>query len=182
MTIPTKRIPSGWWSLLFFCMLQFALSVQSTHGHEQKTALTDILFNYRTGNLEIAHRLSLHDAEHTLYKATGLDEDLTQSSKAREALAQYVAGNFHLSSKSKPKLKLCLVGQEIDRGFLWVYQETPIPTSSFSVFTIENKILHNVVKGQVNTLNIRNQGKVTSFVFKANTGKLRYALPADSQK
>ena len=177
--IRTKRIPSGWLSLLFLCGLQFALSVQSTHGHEQKTALTDILFNYRTGNLEIAHRLSLHDAEHTLYKATGMDEDLTQSSKAREALAQYVAQNFHLSSKIKSKWKLCLIGQEIDRGFLWVYQETPIPISSFS---IENKILHNVVKGQVNTLNIRNKGKVTSFVFKANTGKLRYVLPADSQK
>ena len=157
-------------AFLLVCGLQV-----SALAHEQKTALTDILFNYRTGNLEIAHRLSLHDAEHTLYKATGLDEDLTQSSKAREAFAKYVAERFHLSSKGNNKWKLSMVGQEIDRGFLWVYQEIPIPTS-ISTFSIENKILHNVVKGQVNTLNVRNKGKVTTLVFEADAGKLRYAL------
>jgi hypothetical protein len=170
MTMRTK----GLLALFLVCGLQF-----SALAHEQKTALTDILFNYRTGNLEIAHRLSLHDAEHTLYKATGLDEDLTQSAKAREAFAKYVAERFHLSSKGSKKWKLTMVGQEIDRGFLWVYQEIPIPTS-ISTFSIENKILHNVVKGQVNTLNVRNKGKVTTFVFEADTGTLRYSLPPNT--
>ena len=162
--------------LLFSYLLLLAIPAQPAHAHEQKTALTDILFNYRTGNLEIAHRLSTHDAEHTLYKVTGLDAELSRSTQALEAFAKYVEGRFLLGSEDKPKWKLEMVGQELERGFLWIYQETAIPTSAS--FFIENKILHNIIKGQVNTVNIRNRGKVSTFAFEANTGKVRYTAPA----
>lgn len=148
--------------------------------HQQKVALTDILFNERTGNLEIAHRISLHDAEHTLHKVSKSTEDLTKSAKARKAFAKYVAGRFELTLDNKAKIKLTLVGQEIERGNLWVYQEIKIPESAS--FSIRNAILHDVIKGQVNTVNVRKGTKVTTFEFKANSGRKRYAGPDGAEE
>ena len=76
-------------------------------------------------------------------------------------------------------MKLTLVGQERERGYLWVYQEAKIPTRFQSGFSIENKILHDVVKGQVNTVNVRFRSQVTTFVFKENTGRRRYRGPSE---
>ena len=151
--------------LSFFVALPLA-------AHQQKVALTDILFNERTGNLEIAHRISLHDAEHTLRKVSKSREDLTKSEKAREAFAKYVAGHFELTRENKTKLKLTLVGQEIERGYLWVYQETKIPEPAS--FSIRNSVLQDVIKDQVNTVNVRRGSKVTTFEFRANSGRKRY--------
>jgi len=150
--------------------------------HEQKDALTDVLYNERTGNLEIAHRLSLHDAEHTVQKTTGLRADLTQSQEAREAFAQYVASHFSLTRGNKSVLDLDLVGQEIDGGYLWVYQETKIPAPTNSPFEIQNTILLDIVKDQTNTVNVRFRKKVSTFVFRSGSGKKLYLGPSTSNK
>ncbi len=146
--------------------------------HEQKTALTDVLINERTGNLEVAHRFIIHDAEHALYQATKLENvDLAQSPAAQAAFANYAAKRFALILPDGKSLKLSLIGQERERGYLWVYQEAKIPTDLEAGFTIENHILQDAVKGQVNTVNIRTRSQVTTLVFKENTGRKRYPGP-----
>jgi hypothetical protein len=147
--------------------------------HKQKVALTDILYNERTGNLEIAHRISLHDAEHALHEVTESKDDLTKSPTAQAAFAKYVVQRFELTFKDKTKLKLTLVGQEIERGYLWVYQETKIPKPATASFFIANTILQDVIKDQVNTVNIRSGSQVTSLTFKVKSGRKHYAGPAD---
>jgi len=158
--------------LAFFLLISFFAAAMA-NAHEQKIALTDILFNHRTGNLEIAHRISLHDAEHTLHKVSESKEDLTKSKKAREDFAKYVARRFELTLDDNKKLKLTLVGQEIERGYLWVYQETEIPEPAS--FSISNTILQDVVTGQVNTVNVRRDSKVATFEFKTKDGRKRYS-------
>ena len=71
-----------------------------------------------------------------------------------------------------------MVGQEVERGYLWVYQETKIPKPVSSSFSIENTILQDEVKGQINTVNIRFRSQVATLVFKAQAGRKRYAGPA----
>ena len=147
--------------------------------HQQKVALTDILYNERTGNLEIAHRISLHDAEHALHELTESRADLTKSPEAQAAFAKYVAQRFELTSKDKTNLKLTLVGQEIERGYLWIYQETKIPKPTDPSFFITNTFLQEIIKGQVNTVNIRKGAQVATLTFKAKSGRQHYAGPND---
>lgn len=162
----------------FACLLALLLATPS-FAHEEKTALTDIFYNERTGNLEIAHRFSVHDAEHALKKATDSRADLARSSQAQAEFSKYVAKRFGLFFKDRKKLKLTLVGQELERGYLWVYQETRIPKPVGASFLIENSILQDEVQGQVNTVNVRYRSKVSTFEFKAGTGKQRYEGPVD---
>lgn len=162
--------------------LLFALLVATSLGphaiaHEQKAALTDIFYNERTGNLEIAHRFSLHDAEHTLHKVTNSKADLVQSPEAQAAFAKYVAEHFSLWATETETIKLTMVGQEVERGYLWVYQETKIPKPNRASFSIENTILQDAVKGQINTVNVRFRSKVATFVFEAGAGRKLYAGP-----
>ena len=164
-----------------FLLISF-LAVSMAGAHEQKVALTDILFNKRTGNLEIAHRISLHDAEHTLHKVSKSTKDLVKSAKAQAAFAKYVAGRFELTLDNKTNLKLTLVGQEIERGYFWVYQETKIPKPVDASFSIANTFLQDVVKGQVNTVNVRNGSKVSTFEFKAKSGRKRYVGSEQKKK
>ena len=131
----------------------------------------------RSGNLEVAHRFIVHDAEHTLRKATGRKAGLVESREAQAAFANYVAERFALRRDDQRPLELTLVGQEIEGGYLWVYQETPLPKPPDTGFTIENRILQDVVKGQVNRVNVRYRSQVETFVFEENTGKQRYAGP-----
>lgn len=155
-----------------------ALLASLSMAHEQKTALTDILINERTGNLEIAHRFIIHDAEHSLYKVTKQKHvDLARSPEAQAAFAKYVAKRFALIFPGGKPLALTLVGQERERGYLWVYQEAKIPAGVKAGFSIENKILHGAVKGQVNTVNVRFRSQVKSFVFRENSGRKRYLGP-----
>tara|TARA_R110002096_G_scaffold74283_3_gene176103 strand:+ start:278 stop:781 length:504 start_codon:yes stop_codon:yes gene_type:complete len=142
--------------------------------HEEKTALTDIFYNERSGNLEIAHRFSVHDAELALKKATDSNADLARSSRAQAEFAKYVAKRFGLFFKDGKKHRLTLVGQELEGGYLWVYQETKIPNPLGASFLIENSILQDEVQGQVNTVNVRYRSEVSTFEFKADSEKQRY--------
>ena len=47
--------------LLVLCCLSLQLSA-----HEMKSAITKVLFNQRTGNIEVMHRFYVHDAEHAV--------------------------------------------------------------------------------------------------------------------
>ena len=159
-------------------LLTFLFATSVSVAHEQKTALTDIFFNERTGNLEVAHRFSLHDAEHVAQKATGQKDDLTKSEGARKAFAEYAADHFELTNRADKVIELALVGEEIEGGYLWVYQEAPIPDLPFF---IKNTILLEVIKGQVNTVNIRKGKNVSTAVFRLGSGKTSYP-EADAAK
>ncbi len=165
-------------TFLFIGLLATSLSL----AHEQKTALTDIFYNERTGNLEIAHRFSLHDAEHTLNKVTDVKADLALSSEGRAAFAKYVAERFGIMLSDKESLPLALVGQELEGGYLWVYQEAKIPKPIGASFSIKNTILQEVIKGQVNTVNVRYRSQVATFVFEAGTGWKSYQGPAKTKR
>lgn len=165
-------------ALLIVPVITFLMTALS-FAHKQKVAITDILYNERTGNLEIAHRISLHDAEHALQEVTESRADLTKSPEAQAAFAKYVAQRFELTTKDQTKLKLTLVGQEIERGYLWIYQETPIPKPTDPSFFITNTFLQDVIKGQVNTVNIRRGPTVATLTFKAKSGRQHFAGPKD---
>ncbi len=132
--------------------------------HQQKVALTEILFNSRTGNIEVAHRFIMHDAEHAARQELGIDGDLYGSLESRTAFAEYVAARFSIATPEGAALPLSLLGTEIKDGYLWVYQETPAP-EALDALAVRCDALRDVWPDQVNRVNVKRSGEVRTLIF-----------------
>lgn len=136
--------------------------------HQQQAALTRVLFNPRSGNMEVMHRFLVHDAEHAVRQLLDPKADLIASAEAREQFAAYVLERFTLLGSEGNPLALQYVGQEIDGIFLWVYQEMPIPAALPSLSVIHN-VLRDLWPEQNNLVNIERDGRVQTLNFNGNT-------------
>lgn len=132
--------------------------------HQQQAALTRVLFNPRSGNVEVMHRFLVHDAEHAVRQLLDPEADLIASAEAREQFATYVRERFILLGSEGNTLPLQYVGQEIDGIFLWVYQEMPIPQALPSLSVIHNA-LRDLWPEQNNLVNIERNGQVQTLNF-----------------
>ncbi len=133
--------------------------------HQQKMAITTIAHNPRTGMIEIAHQVPVHDAEHALRIEGSNNPDIIGSDASREAFAAYVARRFLLivnDAITSPDY----IGSEITGGSLWVYQEAPAPTGDIAV-RINSQILTDVWARQVNRVNVGSGTDVATFIFRA---------------
>ncbi|MEO0613481.1 MAG: DUF6702 family protein [Pseudomonadota bacterium] len=127
-------------------------SLPVAHAHEQKVAITEILFNANSGNVEIAHRLYLHDAEHAVQDQWG-KADLMSDPEDLQNLALYTRGNFVLWLDGQ-QVTPTPVGVEVDGPYIWVYDELPIPENKIRTITIDNTILRDVWQSQANLVNV----------------------------
>jgi hypothetical protein len=140
------------------CCLSLQLSA-----HEMKSAITKVLFNQRTGNIEVMHRFYVHDAEHAVKKLLDKSADLIAKQSTRDSFALYVSSHFQLKSDGQD-LKLSLVGNELDGRFFWVYQEVAIP-QQLTQLDVRHDSLQTLWKEQVNVINIEGRGKVKTLKF-----------------
>lgn len=152
-----------------------ALTGGGVSAHQQKAALTEIVFNSRTGNIEVAHRFVMHDAEHAVRVELGIGGDLYASSKTRSAFAAYVAERFELSGPDGAALPLTVLGAEISGGYLWVYQETPAP-EHLDALSVRHDALRDVWSDQVNRVNVKYGGKVKTLIFTGGVNSLEAML------
>ncbi len=136
--------------------------------HQQKEAITEILFNTRSGNLEVMHRYLLHDAEHAVRVLLDAEADIVASETSREQFAHYAIERFALLDDDGDTLKLHYVGQEVDGVFLWVYQEMPLPAALSQLGVVDN-VLRELWPEQHNLVNIERQGKIQSLSFSGDT-------------
>jgi hypothetical protein len=140
--------------------------------HQQKIAITTVSLNPRTGMIEIAHQVPLHDAEHALTAQGIKTPDIIGSQASREAFAAYVTRRFLLEvdgTRAEP----AYVGSEIDGGSLWVYQEVPAPASvpgkAGAILRFNSQILTDVWARQENRVNIGGGTAPETFIFHADT-------------
>jgi hypothetical protein len=140
------------------------LAASSVYAHQQKTAISTVLFNPRSNNIEIMHRFDIHDAEHAVKEIFGKGADILDSSETQQQFSDYVSQRFYLfNSKNKP-MPLKLVGFEKDGKFFWVYQETEQPTELTNMI-IRNDALRDIWPLQVNTINVEGKGKLQTLTF-----------------
>ena len=143
-------------------------------GHQQKIAISTIALNPRTGTIEIAHQVPVHDAEHALRAQGVKGADIIGSAKSREAFARYVTRRFLLQVDGAP-VEPAYVGSEITGGSLWVYQEVPAPADpARAVLRFNSQVLTDVWARQENRVNIGGGTKVETFIFRSG------AVPADA--
>ncbi len=159
-------------------LMLLALSL-SGNAHQQKTAVTRVLFNANTGNIEVMHRFFVHDAEHAASQIFGERLTLMESAESRQLFASYVINRFSMEATfadgDSETLDLEYVGEEIDGQFMWVYQEIP-NVQEISAFTIVNLTLRDVWPDQSNLVNIERDGEVYSLTFDGGDEMLRVNL------
>lgn len=146
-----------------YALLLFMASAQAM-AHQQKTAITTVLFNPRTENIEIMHRFNLHDAEHAVKALFKKTADILDDEETQAAFAQYVANRFLLLNAKDQSLPLNLVGFEVEGKHFWVYQETAQPPM-LSGLKIRHDALRDVWPAQVNTINVEGNGDLQTLTF-----------------
>jgi hypothetical protein len=138
----------------------------SALAHQQKIAISTIALNPRSGTIEIAHQVPVHDAEHALLAQGAKNPDIIGSEASREAFARYVTRRFLLEvdgTVADP----AYVGSEITGGSLWVYQEVPGKAAGGAALRFNSQILTDVWARQENRVNIGGGTNVSTFIFKA---------------
>ena len=151
------------------------LTVAQAGAHQQKEAITRILFNPRTGNIEVMHRFLLHDAEHAVKKLRNEDADILGSPADRAYFSKYVHSHFAMSDQDGRDLLLNPVGFEIEGRFLWVYAETEVPEGVESL-TVSHSALLDLWPEQVNLVNVERDGVVRSATFTRGSWELTIEL------
>lgn len=149
---------AGLYALLFFMACGQAMA------HQQKIAITTVLFNPRTENIEIMHRFNLHDAEHAVKSLFKKTADILDDKETQTAFARYVANRFVLLNAQDDSLPLNLVGFEVEGKHFWVYQETAQPPA-LEGLRIRHDALRDLWPEQVNTINVEGNGDLKTLTF-----------------
>jgi hypothetical protein len=156
------------YSFLVCILLSIAsVVVNQALAHQQKAAETTVLFNKRSGQLEVSHRFYIHDTEHAVQSLFDKNADIINSEKTQQQFANYVARQFHLRTLTDETLPISSVGFEVEGKFFWVYQETLIPANLEGV-KIFNGVLRELWPTQINMVNIEGKGKVRTLYFSDN--------------
>ena len=168
-------------ALRFGGILLGLLVISTGEAHQQKNAVTRILFNENTGNIEVMHRFFIHDAEHAAGLIFGERQMLAESRESRELFSSYVINRFSIEASfregNSEVLGLSYVGEEVDGQFLWVYQEVPAQ-DDITAFTIVNLTLRDVWSDQSNLVNIERDGRIYSLRFDGSAEVLTVKLNA----
>ncbi|GAA5525742.1 hypothetical protein Maes01_02314 [Microbulbifer aestuariivivens] len=161
--------------LLLILTLLMACQVQA---HQMKAAITQVLFNERTGNVEVMHRFYVHDAEHALGEIVGKKAYLLENPEAQLQFARYVSAHFDMGLGSAEPVQLTHVGQEVDGKFIWVYQEMPAPAAVETLW-FRFDALQDFWPEQVNQINVEGLGRVRSLKFDRHSRwqKLEFGAP-----
>jgi len=156
-------------------LLAVSMWASSVLAHQQKEAVTKVLFNPRTGNIEVMHRFLLHDVEHAVKELRGGDANILASESDRQFFSAYVNQRFGISDQDGKILPLKPVGHEIEGRFLWVYAETAIPVEITSL-NLRHDALLDIWPEQVNLLNVERDGEVKSVTFMAGSREFTISL------
>ncbi|MFT5543614.1 MAG: hypothetical protein ACI96N_002823 [Arenicella sp.] len=168
LSLVTAMLPTNYWLASASVIGLSTLNSANAHAHQQKMAITTVLFNPRTNNLEVMHRFDLHDAEHAVKEIFSGDADIMKSDKTQAEFAKYVAERFAIYSMNKTELPLAFIGTELEGKHFWVYQETPAPAELEGLY-IQHNALRDIWHKQTNTINIEGKGNIQTLTFTDNT-------------
>ena len=179
MTSKLSSIRQGTVALLALLLVagSFAYST-AVKAHQIKAAITTVLFNPRTENIEVMHRFNLHDAEHAVKVLFDKNADIMDDEKTQQAFADYVGHHFVLLNSEDTSLALGQVGFEVDGKHFWVYQETAQPPA-LEGLKIRHDALRDLWPSQVNTINVEGNGPLKTLTFTDNVTLLEVGFNSD---
>lgn len=140
------------------------VSTNLAFAHQQKAAETTVLFNKRSGQLEVSHRFYIHDTEHAVQSLFDKNANIISLEKTQKQFANYVAKQFLVRTLTNKALPLTDVGYEVKGKFFWVYQETKIPNNLNGV-KLFNGALRELWPTQINMVNVEGKGQIRTLYF-----------------
>ncbi|AFV00938.1 DUF6702 family protein [Simiduia agarivorans] len=152
--------------LLLVCALWACVG----QAHQMKAAMTKVLFNARTGNVEVMHRFYVHDAEHALSQIAGKQVHLLDDAAAQQQFGRYVASHFAMGYAREQAQSFSYVGQELEGKFIWVYQELPVPDAAPAQLWFRHTALQDFWPEQMNQINVEGLGPVRSLQLTRESG------------
>ncbi|WP_414831012.1 DUF6702 family protein [Alteromonas sp. H39] len=158
-------------------MALLLIVASSASAHQIKAAITTVLFNPRTENIEVMHRFNMHDAEHAVKMLFDKSADIMGDTKTQQAFADYVDEHFAILNADGKPLALKPVGYETEGKFFWVYQETAQPPA-LEGLQIRHDALRDLWPSQVNTLNVEGNGPLKTLTFTDNVTLLEVSFNA----
>ncbi|QJR82801.1 hypothetical protein CA267_008965 [Alteromonas pelagimontana] len=151
----------------------------SVSAHQIKSAITTVLFNPHTANIEVMHRFNLHDSEHAVKVLFDKNADILDDKDTQKAFAEYVTHRFALLDADGQELPLSIVGFETEGKFFWVYQETAQPPQ-LEGLEIRHDALRDIWPSQINTLNVEGNGPVQTLTFQDSATLLEVSFEGHS--
>ena len=173
--MPQKNAIAKFFALAFTTCAVLITLVPVAYAHQQKAAITTILFNQRTNNIEVMHRFVMHDAEHAVKRLFDGNADIYNSEQTQQRFMNYVIERFGIADQQGNQIPLKQVGHEIDGKHMWVYQEAPQPIA-ISGISVAHNALRDIWPSQTNTVNVEGKGAIKTLTFSANDGVQSVAL------
>jgi hypothetical protein len=136
--------------------------------HREKKTLTTIEWDANTQMLNVIHSYHLHDAETALAAKGIIDKPDLFSLKARAKLSLYTAKNFSLSTEGQ-EIELEIIGAETEAKTAYVYQQAKLPKAPEALM-VSAAMLRNIIRGQINNVDVNLTGEIRSIQFKKNDG------------
>ena len=121
------------------------------------------------------HKFYLHDAEHAVRDLFDPSADILSSKATQSRFAEYVQTQFAIGINDSKQLPLKFVGLELDGKYIWIYQETAIP-SNITELSISNGALQELWPSQLNLVNIEGKGELQSLLFNDSDQWLNVSL------
>lgn len=163
---------------LLFVVLTCGLFSSSVYAHSIKAAITTVLFNPRTENIEVMHRFNVHDAEHAVKALFDKEADIIGNEATQREFADYVSSHFALVDSNNKPIALRQVGYELEGKFFWIYQETSQPPE-LEGLKVQHNALRELWPEQVNTLNVEGNGPLKTLTFTGNVTLLEVSFKRD---
>ena len=142
------------WVVRFAAVAWFAAAAcDYAIAHQQKAAITNVSYNPRSDSIEVVHRFYIHDAEHAMQLLHDPKASIVSDENVQKVFADYVADQFSLRLESGEELELDLIGYELERAFIYVYQESPGRLGTNSI-RLSFSALHDIWPDQSNMVNV----------------------------
>jgi len=139
--------------------------VASAQAHQQKAAVTSVTWNPRSGMIEIVHRFYLHDAEHAMQMLHSPGANIVADEDVQQAFAEYVAERFTMTPVGADSIAARLVGFELERAYIFVYEEAPYTPDDLNQLSVGFSALHDIWPDQSNLVNIEIGPCVKTVIF-----------------
>jgi hypothetical protein len=163
----------GRFSILATTFLLAAVAT-TAEAHPFHTSIAEAEWNEKSGRLEVALKLRPENLERALRLRTKRNVVLERTPELDQIIRRYLNDKFVIEDAGKRPAKLIWVGKEVTLKEVWLYFEFPMPDGPAGMH-LTNRVLFDLGRDQVNTVNFRLREKRTSLTFSRE--KPRQPLP-----
>lgn len=150
---------------VFFLLLLLVafLATQPASAHDYHASITDVKYNPRTQNLEVAVKVFMDDLENALSRQAKTKVIYSSNSEeVKKYISDYLQKTLSFEVEKGKPLKSKLLGSEDDVDVVWMYVEVLVQKGTMAQLYVKNAILTDLFTDQMNIVNVNYKGETES--------------------